>query len=101
LGYGALVGAIGAITSRWTAPEAPRHVRVSWRRDSSRSDDGQDSLTQSLWNRSPDQRSISLALSDRSWNTAQGFPILRGWSKYPWRLHITNPEILASRLRLT
>jgi len=29
LGYGALVGAIGAITSRWTAPEAPRHVRVS------------------------------------------------------------------------
>jgi len=29
LGYGALVGAIGAITGRWTAPEAPRHVRVS------------------------------------------------------------------------
>jgi hypothetical protein len=28
LSYGALVGAIGAITGRWTAPGAP-HVRVS------------------------------------------------------------------------
>jgi hypothetical protein len=30
--------------------------------------------------------------------TAQGFPILRSWSKYPWRLHIRNPEILASNV---
>jgi hypothetical protein len=29
LGYGALVGAIGAVVGRWTAPDAPREVRVS------------------------------------------------------------------------
>jgi hypothetical protein len=29
LGYGVLVGAIGAIVGRWAAPEAPREVRVS------------------------------------------------------------------------
>jgi dipeptide/tripeptide permease len=29
LGYGALVGAIGAIVGRWTAPDAPREARVS------------------------------------------------------------------------
>ena len=29
LGYGALVGAIGAIVGRWTAPGAPLEARVS------------------------------------------------------------------------
>jgi hypothetical protein len=29
LGYGVLVGAIGAIVGRWAAPQAPREVRIS------------------------------------------------------------------------